>query len=104
MVRYLASNVASRNQQSSLKSVHKWIYYSDFKKIDFSQKPDWRSEIEWVTSKDRFFDYNSKSWGDGSFKLTSKIERGKPVTVIYLTSTSPVKFIRIEFFKNLQNA
>ena len=104
MVRYLAINVASRNQQSFLKSVHKWIYYSDFEKIDFSQKPDWRSEIEWVTSKDRFVDYNSKSWEDGLFKLTSKIERGKPVTVIYHTSTSPVKFIRIEFFLNLQNA
>ena len=69
MVRYLASNVASRNQQSFLKSVHKWIYYSDFKKIDFSQKPDWRSEIEWVTSKDRFFDHNSESWEGGLFKL-----------------------------------
>ena len=39
MVRYLASNVASRNQQSFLESVHKWIYNSDFKKIDFSQNP-----------------------------------------------------------------
>ena len=45
MVRYLEINVASRNQQSFLKSVHEWIYYSDFKKIDFSRKPDWRSEI-----------------------------------------------------------
>ena len=39
MVRYLAINVASRNQQSFLKSVHKWIYYSDFEKIDFSKNP-----------------------------------------------------------------
>ena len=104
MVRYLASNVASRNQQSFLKSVHKWIYYSDFKKIDFSRKPDWRSEIEWVTSKDRCFDLNSKSSEVGLFKLTSKIERGKTVTLIYHTPTPPLKFIRIESFKNLLKA
>ena len=77
MVRYLTGHVASRNQQSVSESVHKWIYYIDFKKIDFSRKPDWRSEIEWVTSKDRFFDHNSKSWKGGLFKLTSEIERGR---------------------------
>ena len=104
MVRYLASNVASRNQQSFLKSVHKWIYYSDFKKIDFSRKPDWHKKIHWVTSKDRFFDQYSKSWEGGLFQLTSEIERDKAVTVIYHTFTSPVNFIRIEFFLNLQNA
>ena len=47
-VHYLASDVASRNQQSVSKSVHKWIYYSDFKKIDFSPKPNYLEEIEFV--------------------------------------------------------
>ena len=61
MVRYLASTVASWNQQFFLKSVHEWIYYSDFKKIDFSRKPDFPKKIQWVTSKDRFFDHNSNS-------------------------------------------
>ena len=104
MVRYLAINVASRNQQSFLKPVHKWIYYSDLKKIDFSQKPDWRLKIEWVTSKDRFFDHNSKSWEDGLFKLTSKIECDKTVTMINHTPTSLLKLIRFESFKYSQNA
>ena len=98
MVRYLTGHVASRNQQSVSESVHKWLYYIDSKKIDFSRKPNWRSEIEWVTSKDRFFDHNSKSWKGGLFKFTSEIVRGSTVTVTYHTSFSPPKLIRIWYF------
>ena len=104
MVRYLASNVASRNQQSFLKSVHKWIYYSDFKKIDFSQNRGRRSEIDWVRSKDPFFDHNSRIWEDGSIKLINKIAHGKAVTATYHTSTALLNFIRVESSKNPQNA
>ena len=103
MVRYLDGHVASKNQQSFRNRFINGFIRAISKKSTF---PKTRLALRNRVSnfEGSIFDHNSKSLDGGLIKLTSKIERGKTVTVIYHNPTSLLKFIRIESFKNLLGA